>query len=192
MSSVSAVHATANSRINEHDHLSKPARRAQGATSSRVSSLYQTVKVVMISDCLTHCIKAWACSVDAAVWWWSSSSYHMSGWTSVTTALSLYWCVCVPIWCVSYVCEMFVCYMCALCLHEGLQALSDVSLSQWYRPVGFWTLQGSLVLLAAHQTQHGSVQILVLLLWGQSAALTLVQVPLKKPHHTCFCKLGFS
>lgn len=93
-------------------------------------------------------------------------------------------CVCVPIWCVSYVCEMFVCYMCALCLHEGLQALSDVSLSQWYRPVGFWTLQGSLVLLAAHQTQHGSVQILVLLLWGQSAALTLEQVPLKKssPH----------
>lgn len=95
MSSVSAVHATANSRINEHDHLSKPARRSQGATSSRVSSLYQTVKVVMISDCWTHCIKAWACSVDAAVWWWSSSSYHMSGWTSVTTALSLYWCVCV-------------------------------------------------------------------------------------------------
>lgn len=70
--------------------------------------------------------------------------------------------------------------MCALCLHEGLQALSDVSLSQWYRPVGFWTLQGSLVLLAAHQTQHDSVQILVLLLWGQSAALTLEQVPLKK------------
>lgn len=105
---------------------------------------------------------------------------------------SVYTGVCVPIWCVSYVCEMFVCYMCALCLHEGLQALSDVSLSQWYRPVGFWTLQGSLVLLAAHQTQHGSVQILVLLLWGQSAALTLEQVPLKKPHHTCFCKLGFS
>lgn len=137
-------------------------------------------QAVVTCDCWTRCIKALTCSVDAAVRWWRSPSYHMSGWTSVTTALSLYWCVCVPIWCRSYVCEMFVCYMCALCLHEGLQALSDVSLSQWYRAVGFWTLQGSLVLLAAHQTQHGSVQVLVLLLWGQNTASTLKQVPLKK------------
>lgn len=52
----------------------------------------------------------------------------------------------------------------SLTLHEGLQALGDVGLAQRYRSVGFGTLQGSLVLLAAHQAQHGSVQVLVLLL----------------------------
>lgn len=49
-------------------------------------------------------------------------------------------------------------------LHERLQALCDVGLPQRYRSVGLWTLQGSLVFLAAHQTQYGVVQILVLLL----------------------------
>lgn len=52
----------------------------------------------------------------------------------------------------------------SMTLHEGLQALGDVGLAQRYRSVGFGTLQGSLVLLAAHQAQHGSVQVLVLLL----------------------------
>lgn len=59
----------------------------------------------------------------------------------------------------------------SLTLHEGLQALGDVGLAQWYRSVGFRTLQGSLVLLAAHQAQHGSVQVLVLLLWGADEGL---------------------
>lgn len=54
-------------------------------------------------------------------------------------------------------------------LHEGLQALGDVILSQRKRSVGFLTLLGSLVLLAAHQTQHGSVQVLELLLWVEQA-----------------------
>lgn len=92
-----------------------------------------------------------------------------TGRPSVATALSPNWCVCVcVVWSIHCVCDMFVCYVC-MGLHEGLQALSDVSLSQWYRPVGFRTLQGSLVLLAAHQTQHSSVQILVLLLGGGRA-----------------------
>lgn len=83
---------------------------------------------------------------------------------SDATAFSLYCCVCL-----SKVFSVRVTYcICVLrvceCLHEGLQALSDVSLPQWYRSVGFRALQGSLVLLAAHQAQHGSVQILVLLL----------------------------
>lgn len=84
-----------------------------------------------------------------------------TGQTSVATALTPNWCVCV----LRVEHSLCVCYVC-MGLHEGLQALSDVSLSQWYRPVGFRTLKGSQVLLAAHQTQHSSVQILVLLLGG--------------------------
>lgn len=53
-------------------------------------------------------------------------------------------------------------------LHEGLQALGDVTLSQRQRSVGLLTPQGSLVLLAAHQAQHGSVQVLELVLRGAS------------------------
>ena len=49
-------------------------------------------------------------------------------------------------------------------LHEGLQALVDVILTQRKRSVGFLTLLGPLVLLAAHRTQHGPVQVLELLL----------------------------
>lgn len=56
-------------------------------------------------------------------------------------------------------------------LHERLQALCDVGLTQRHRSVGFRTLQGSLVLLAAHQAQHGSVQVLVLLLSGADEGL---------------------
>lgn len=59
-------------------------------------------------------------------------------------------------------------------LHERLQALGDVGLSQGNRSVGFWTLQGSLVLLAAHQAQHGLVQILVLLLIGERETRLIV------------------
>lgn len=55
-------------------------------------------------------------------------------------------------------------------LHEGLQALADVALSQRQGSVGFLTPQGSLVLLAAHQAQHSSVQVLELLLRGASTA----------------------
>lgn len=94
---------------------------------------------------------------------WCCSSRHMLGLTSPQP--SVYTGVCVLVCYVSCVCDMFACYV---RLHEGLQALGDSSLSQWHRPVGFGTLQGSLVFLAAHQTQHGSVQILVLLLWGQN------------------------
>lgn len=54
-------------------------------------------------------------------------------------------------------------------LHEGLQALGDVVLAQWKRSVGLLTLLGSLVLLAAHRTQHGSVQELELLLRVEQA-----------------------
>lgn len=54
-------------------------------------------------------------------------------------------------------------------LHEGLQALGDVILSQRKRAVGFLTLLGSLVLLTAHRTQHGSVQVLELLLRVEQA-----------------------
>jgi len=73
-------------------------------------------------------------------------------------------CVCVcDMFCMLNVC---VCVCERVGLHQRLQALSNVSLAQRYRPVGFWTLQGPLVFLAAHQTQHRSVQVLVLLLWG--------------------------
>lgn len=57
-------------------------------------------------------------------------------------------------------------------LHERLQALGGVGLSQRYRSVGLWTLQGSLVLLAAHQAHYGSVQILVLLLGSRQETIT--------------------